>query len=197
MKIQQRTEAQKQAFRRVVRRKKQAGELSLIEAGAVLGAAALLALVIYLAVPFVRTMVQSSHFRSEASMIHTGIQNATQNDADFSGETLTTLAQNHAFDAVGTRLSSDRTTVQGLFGGSVTVATGKVNNANDAAVVSYPVPQGVCAMSVAALVDVFPEVQVNTTVVYSPTTAFSSAAAGKACAASGEIATIQMYTTRG
>ncbi|QGZ66973.1 type 4 pilus major pilin [Paraburkholderia acidisoli] len=197
MNTKQRSLAQAEAARRLARRKKQAGELSLIEAGAVLGAAALLALVAYLAVPFVRSMVQSAHFKSEAAMFHTGIQNATQNDADFSAETLGSLAENHAFDAAGTRLSADKSAVQGLFGGDVTAEPGTVNNANDAVVVSYPVPTSVCSMSVSALANVFPELAVNGTTVFSPTTAFSSATAGTACASAGEVATVEMYTTRG
>lgn len=197
MKFQQGTHAQIEASRRFARRRKQAGELSIVEAGAVLGAAALLALVAYLAVPFVRSMVQSAHFKSEAAMFHTGIQNATQNDADFSAETLESLAENHAFDSAGTRLASDKSAVQGLFGGDVTAEPGKVSNANDAVVVSYPVPASVCSMSVSALANVFPELSVNGTTVFSPTTSFDSATAGTACNSAGEIATVEMYTTRG
>jgi hypothetical protein len=196
MQPQHLTRARRAALGRIARRTKQKGELSLIEAGAVLGAGALLALVIYLGVPFVRNLVQASHFKSEATLFHTGIQNATQNDADFSDETLESLAQNHAFDAAGARVATDFTSVLGIFGGEVTATTGTVTNANDAEVLSYPVPSAVCSMSAPALANVFAEVSVNGTVVYSPTTPFSSTTAGAACASAGQVATIEMYTTR-
>lgn len=190
------TLARKQAIRRLARRRRQSGELSLVEAGAVLGAMALLALIIYLGVPFVRNMVQAAHFKSEATMFHTGIQNATQNDANFAGESLTSLAQNHAFDAAGARVAADYSAVQGMFGGDVTATPGTVTNANDAVVTTYPVPAAVCSMSAAALSNVFTEVSINGTVVYSPTTAFSSQTAGRACSSAGQVATVEMYTTR-
>nr|WP_238328091.1 type 4 pilus major pilin [Paraburkholderia mimosarum] len=129
-------------------------------------------------------------------MFHTGIQNATQNDANFSGESLTSLAQNHAFDAAGARVASDYSTVQGMFGGDVTATPGTVTNANDAVITTYPVPAAVCSMSAAALSNVFTEVSINGTVVYSPTTAFSSSAAGSACSSAGQVATVELYTTR-
>ncbi|WP_434667681.1 hypothetical protein P5W99_35950 [Paraburkholderia sp. A3BS-1L] len=196
MKIEQRKEIQNERFRRVARLKKQKGELSLIESGAVLGAGALVALVVYMAVPFVRNMVAAHQFKSEASMFHTGIQNATLNDADFSAESLSTLAKNHAFDAAGARMASDYSSVTGMFGGSVTASVGKVTNANDAMVVSYPVPAAVCSMATSALVNTFPQVVVNSTTIFSPTTTYSSSAAGTACTSSGAVATIQLYTTR-
>ena len=194
--VTQRTAKQKALSRRLGRLRKQTGELSLIEAGAVLGAAALLAVALFLGVPFVRNMVQSSSFTSEAGMFHSGIQNATQNDADFSGETMTSLAQNHAFDAAGARVASDYSTVTGIFGGAVTAVPGKVTTANDAIVTSYPVPKAVCSMSVSALVNTFTEVTVNGTVVSSPTTTFNSATAGTACGSAGNVATVGLYTTR-
>jgi hypothetical protein len=196
MNKQQATLERKLVVRRLARRKKQAGELSLIEAGAVLGAMALLALIIYLGVPFVRNMVQAAHFKSETTMFHTGIQNATQNDADFSGESLTSLSENHAFDAAGARVASDNTSVQGMFGGDLSAEPGTVTNANDAVVLTYPVPAAVCSMSVPALANVFTEVSINGTVIYSPTTAFNSATAGNACSSAGKVATVELYTTR-
>lgn len=179
------------------RKNRQKGELSLIEAGAVLGAAALLALAVYVAVPYIRNMIQANSFKSEASMFHTGIQNATETDADFSGESLTSLAQNHAFDAAGSRVSADHTTLTGMFGGNVTVSVGAVTNPNDAVVVSYTVPSAVCAMTVGALSKVFAQVDVGTSTVFSPTVAFSSQTAGSACQVAGSsTATVKMYTTR-
>ncbi|WP_321853340.1 type 4 pilus major pilin [Paraburkholderia tropica] len=194
--ITQRTPAHKAQMRRLGRLKKQTGELSLIEAGAVLGAAALLSLALFYGVPFVRNMVQSSTFKSEVGMFHTGIQNATSNDADFSSETLSTLAQNHAFDAAGARVSSDYSTVTGIFGGQVTAEPGTVTSSNDAIVTSYPVPKAVCSMALSAVVNIFTEVSVNGTVVSGPSTTFSSATAGSACASGGDTATVAMYTTR-
>jgi hypothetical protein len=96
----------------VARNRTQKGELSLIEAGAVLGVAALLVLAVYVAVPYIRNFVQTLHFTSEVSHFHTGIQSATETDADFTSETLTTLAQNHAFDAAGPRVSAGAVTAR-------------------------------------------------------------------------------------
>ncbi|MBB3261262.1 hypothetical protein [Paraburkholderia sp. WP4_3_2] len=196
MKIKHTMKAKKLSLRELARRKKQSGELSLIEAGAVLGAMALLALGIYLGVPFVRNMVQASSFKSEATMFHTGIQNATVNDADFSGESLTTLAQNHAFDSAGARLASDKSSVTGIFGGQVTSVPGTVTTTNDAIITSYPVPAAVCSMSVASLANTYTKITINGTVISAPGTTFNSSTAGNACSSAGQVATIQMYTTR-
>jgi hypothetical protein len=196
MKIEHTQQAKKLTVRELARKKKQAGELSLIEAGAVLGAIALLALATYLGVPFVRNMVQAHSFSSEATMFHTGIQAATVNDSDFSGESLATLAQNHAFDSAGARLSNDKSSVTGIFGGQVTSVPGTVTTTNDAIVTSYPVPAAVCAMSAASLANTYTEMTINGTVISAPGTTFSSSAAGKACSSAGQVATIQMYTTR-
>jgi hypothetical protein len=196
MKIQHTMKAKKLTVRQLARTKKQTGELSLIEAGAVLGAMALLALGIYLGVPFVRNFVQSRTFSSEAGMFHTGIQAATVNDADFSGESLSSLAQNHAFDAAGARLASDKSSVTGIFGGQVTSVPGTVTTTNDAIVTSYPVPAAVCSMSAAALANTYTKLTINGTVISAPGTTFSSSAAGNACSSAGQVATIQMYTTR-
>lgn len=196
MNIQQSTMAKKLSVRKLARIKKQAGELSLIEAGAVLGAMALLALGIYLGVPFVRNFVQSRSFSSEATMFHTGIQNATLNDSDFSGESLTSLAQNHAFDSAGARLAADKSSVAGIFGGQVTSVPGTVTNTNDAIITTYPVPAAVCSMSAAALANTFTKLTINGTVIAAPGTTFNSSAAGNACSSTGQVATIQMYTTR-
>ena len=179
------------------RNRKQKGELSLIEAGAVLGVAALLALAVYGAVPYVRNFVQSLLFSSEVSHFHTGIQSATETDADFTAETLTSLAQNHAFDAAGTRVASDFSAVTGMFGGQVTGAVGKVTTANDAFILTYTVPAAVCAMAADKLASVYQEVDIGSTVVYSPSVPYTSSASGAACSA-GNAATvaIKMYTTR-
>jgi hypothetical protein len=178
------------------RLKKQAGELSLMEAGAVLGAAALLALAVYVAVPYVRNMVQTYHFKSEASLFHTGIQNATESDANFAAETLQSLAQGHAFDAAGARVSSDFATVSGLFGQPITISIGNVVTANDAVILGYTVPSAVCAMAAGTMANVFTQVDIGATTVYSPTIPFNSGTASAACASQGSTATFQLYTTR-
>lgn len=196
MNIQQSTTGKKLSVRELARRKKQAGELSLVEAGAVLAAMAIVALAIFIGVPFVRNLIQAHNFESEATMFHTGIQNATLNDSDFSGESLTSLAQNHAFDAAGARLAADKSSVTGIFGGQVTSVPGTVTNTNDAIVTTYPVTAAVCSMSAASLANTFTEVTVNGTVIAAPATPYNSTVAGRACSSAGQVATILMYTTR-
>lgn len=184
------------ALRRRARFRHQTGELSMIEAAAVMAGAALLALAAYVGGKFVQDRIHASQFKSEAQLFHTGVLDATANDTDFSGETLATLAQNHAFDVAGARVAATNTSVMGLFGGAVTAAAGTITTANDAMIVTYPVPATVCALSVAALATAYTQVTVNGTTVSGPATVFSTATAGTACASAGKIATIGMYTTR-
>ncbi|MGF6637109.1 hypothetical protein [Paraburkholderia tuberum] len=181
---------------RMGRRKKQSGELSLIEAGAYMAGAALLAIAVIKGSTYVYTLIKSSEFTSEAQMFHTGILNATQNDADFSAETLTTLATNRAFDSAGTRLASDKSSLKGIFNQAVTVSVGTLSTANDSLILNYQVPAAVCAMSVAALTNTFSQVGANGTTLSGPTTTFSSTTAGTACASAGAYATLQLYTSR-
>src|ERR1700744_4917637 len=110
--IEQKAKPRRTFAGKVASRRKQKGELSMIEAGAVMAGAALLALAVYAGGKYVLDLIHSSQFKSEAQMFHTGILNATQNDADFSSETLTVLAQNHAFDSAGSRVASDKSAVK-------------------------------------------------------------------------------------
>ena len=180
----------------IARAKKQSGELSMIEAGAVMAGAALLALAVYAGGKYVLDLIRSSQFKSEAQMFHTGVLNATQNDADFSAETLTILAQNHAFDSAGSRVASDKSSVKGMFNGTVTAAVGTLVTSNDSVVLTYPVTSTVCSLSVAALITVYTQVTVNGTTLFSPTTAFSPATAATACASNGAMASMALWTTR-
>ncbi|MEM5370955.1 type 4 pilus major pilin [Paraburkholderia azotifigens] len=178
------------------RRRKQSGELSLIEAGAYMAGAALLAIAVIKGGAYVYTLIKSSQFTSEAQMFHTGMLNATQNDADFSTETLTTLATNRAFDAAGARLASDKSSLKGIFNQPVTISVGTLSTANDSLIMSYQVPAAVCSLSVAALTNTFSQVGANGTTLAGPTTTFSSTTAGTACEAGGAYATLQLYTSR-
>jgi PilS N terminal len=181
---------------KLARRRKQSGELSMIEAGAVMAGAVLLALAVYAGAKSVYDNINASRFKSEAQNFHTGILNATQNDADFSGATLTTLAKNHAFDAAGSRLATDYSAIKGLFSGAVTTTVGTLATANDSLVLNYPVTPTVCSMSVAALATVFSMVQVGSTTISSPTSPFTSAAAATACAPGTATVTLALYTSR-
>lgn len=181
---------------RMGRRRKQSGELSLIEAGAYMAGAALLAIAVIKGAAYVYTTIKASQFTSEAQMFHTGILNATQNDADFSAETLTTLATNRAFDAAGTRLSSDKSSLKGIFNQPVTISVGTLSTASDSLIMSYQVPAAVCAMSVAALTATYSQVAANSQTLSGPTTTFSSATAGTACDSAGAYATLTLYTSR-
>jgi hypothetical protein len=188
--------ARRERILMIARAKKQSGELSMIEAGAVMAGAALLALAVYAGGKYVLDLIRSSQFKSEAQMFHTGVLNATQNDADFSAETLTILAQNHAFDSAGSRVASDKSSVKGMFNGTVTAAVGTLVTSNDSVVLTYPVTSTVCSLSVAALITVYTQVTVNGTTLFSPTTTFSPATAATACASSGAMASVALWTTR-
>nr|WP_284508072.1 type 4 pilus major pilin [Caballeronia sp. GAOx1] len=181
---------------KIARAKKQSGELSMIEAGAVMAGAALLALAVYAGGKYVLDLIHSSQFKSEAQMFHTGILNATQNDADFSSETLTVLAQNHAFDSAGSRVASDKSAVKGMFNGTVTAAVGTLVTSNDSFILTYPVTSTVCSLSAAALITVYTQVTVNGTTIFSPTVMFNPQTVATACASNGAMASMGLWTTR-
>ena len=180
----------------MARRRRQTGELSMIEAGAVLAGAALLGLLAVVGGHFVMDRIHAMQFKSEANMFHSGVLDATSTDTDFSNETLATLVQNHAFDEAGSRVSSSSGTVTGLFGGSVTADPGTIATADDSMVVTYPVPATVCSLSMAALSSTYTMVTVNGTTVFGPNTPFSSATSAAACESAGTTATVGMYSTR-
>jgi hypothetical protein len=182
--------------RKVASRHSQKGELSMIEAGAVMAGAAILAIAVIAGGKYVLDLIHSSQFKSEAQMFHTGILNATQNDSDFSAETLQILSQNHAFDAAGSRLATDKSAVKGLFNSTLSVSIGTLVTASDSIILTYPVPATVCSMSVAALTTVYTQVSVNGTIVSAPATPFSSGAAATTCASAGATATLALYTSR-
>jgi hypothetical protein len=181
---------------KIARAKKQSGELSMIEAGAVMAGAALLALAVYAGGKYVLDLIHSSQFKSEVQMFHTGILNATQNDADFSSETLTVLAQNHAFDSAGSRVASDKSAVKGMFNGTVTAAVGTLVTSNDSLILTYPVTSTVCSLSAAALITVYTQVTVNGTTIFSPTVTFNPQTVATACASNGAMASMGLWTTR-
>ncbi|MEA3099450.1 hypothetical protein [Caballeronia mineralivorans] len=182
--------------RKVASRHSQKGELSMIEAGAVMAGAAILAIAVIAGGKYVLDMIHSSQFKSEAQMFHSGILNATQNDSDFSAETLQILAQNRAFDSAGSRLATDKSSVKGLFNSTLSISVGTLVTASDSIILTYPVPASVCSMSVAALATVYTQVSVNGTIVSAPGTAFTSSAAATTCASAGATATLALYTSR-
>lgn len=192
----QKLNIRKVSLLRIGRRRKQSGELSMIESGAVMAGAALLALAAYAGGAYIYNLVRASSFKSEAQLFHSGVLNATTNDVDFSTETLQTLAQNHAFDAAGSRVATGGATVKGMFGGAVTAATGTLVSTNDAMILGYPVPASVCTLSVGALATAYAQVVVNNTTIYSPTVAFNSGTAATACSSAGSMASVQMYVSK-
>ena len=194
--IEQKNKPVRRFAGKVASRHKQKGELSMIEAGAVMAGAALVALAVYAGGKYVLDLIHSSQFKSEAQMFHTGILNATQNDSDFSAETLQILAQNHAFDAAGSRLATEKSSVKGLFNSTLTVSIGTLVTASDTIILSYPVPATVCSMSAAAISTVYTQVSINGTLVSGPATPFLSSAAATACASAGATATVALYASR-
>ncbi|MBU6486212.1 MAG: hypothetical protein KGQ57_00115 [Burkholderiales bacterium] len=179
---------------KMARRHRQSGELSMIEAGGVLAAAALLALSVTAGGKFIYDRVRASHFKSETHLFHSGVLDATANDTDFSAETLGTLVQNHAFDAAGSRVVGNAT-VTGMFGGQVTAAPGTLSTANDSLILTYPVPATVCTLSVGTATTDYTQIIVNGKTVAGPGTTFNDATAAAACSAN-DPASIQLYTTR-
>jgi hypothetical protein len=194
--IQQKNKPVRKFAGKVASRHKQKGELSMIEAGAVMAGAALVALAVYAGGKYVLDLIHASQFKSEVQMFHTGILNATENDSDFSSETLQILAQNHAFDAAGSRLATDKSSVKGLFNSTLTVTIGTLVTASDTLILSYPVPATVCSMSAAAISTVYTQISINGTLVSGPSTPFLSSAAATACASNGSTATVALYTSR-
>jgi type IV pilin PilS-like protein len=184
------------SLRDLGRRRRQTGELSMIEAAGVMAGAALIALAAYAGGKFVMDRIHASQFKTEAQLFHTGILDATENDTDFSAETLQTLAQNYAFDSAGARVAPGGTSVKGLFGGTITAAPGTIETANDSLVTTYPVPAVVCSLSVAAVSNAYTQVVVNGTTVSGPNTTFDSSIAANACSSAGGTASIEMFTTR-
>jgi len=188
-------EQRKAAMLRMARRRKQSGELSMIEAAAVMAGAALLALIVYQGRSFVMDRIHAHQFKSEAQLFRSGIQDATSNDIDFSAESLLTLAQNHAFDSAGSRVNTGAGTLTGIFGGSVTAAPATIATTDDAMAVTYPVPATVCSLAVGALAGAYTKVTVNGTTVSDPNTTFNGSTAGQACRSAGATASIAMYAT--
>jgi hypothetical protein len=194
--IEQKKKSLRKYARKVASRHSQKGELSMIEAGAVMAGAAILAIAVIAGGKYVLDMIHSSQFKSEAQMFHSGILNATQNDSDFSAETLQILAQNRAFDSAGSRLATDKSSVKGLFNSTLSISIGTLVTASDSIILTYPVPASVCSMSVAALATVYTQVSVNGTIVSAPGTTFTSSAAATTCASAGATATLALYTSR-
>ncbi|MGF6472615.1 hypothetical protein QFZ89_007866 [Paraburkholderia youngii] len=194
--IQNQTQEQrKAAILRMGRRRKQSGELSIIEGAAVMAGAALLALIVYEGRSFVMDRIHAHQFKSESQLFRSGIQDATASDTDFSAESLLTLAQNHAFDSAGSRVNKTSGTLTGIFGGSVTAAVATISTTDDAMVLTYPVPATVCSLAVGAVAGAYTKVTVNGTTVSDPNTTFSQTTAGTACSSSGATASIAMYAT--
>ncbi|TDN59091.1 type 4 pilus major pilin [Paraburkholderia sp. BL10I2N1] len=182
-------------FLRMARRRRQSGELSMIEAAGVMAGAALIALAVYAGRGYVMDRIHAYQFKSEAQLFRSGIQDATSSDTDFSSESLQTLAQNHAFDAAGSRVNTTAGTLTGIFGGAVAASPGTVSTTDDAIVLTYPVPATVCSLSAGAVAGAYTMVQINSTTVAGPSTTFNSSTAGQACNSAGATASIAMYAT--
>ncbi len=69
-------------------RRRQKGELSLVEAAGVMAAAALIALVVYMGRGYVMDRIHAMQFKSEAQYFVSGIQDATAGEIDFSSVTM-------------------------------------------------------------------------------------------------------------
>ncbi|KWK06114.1 hypothetical protein BGV52_21145 [Burkholderia ubonensis] len=175
--------------------RRQKGELSLVEAAAVMAAAALITLVAYMGRGYIMDRVHAFQFKSEAQYFRSGIQDATSGDVDFASVTMLSLAQNHAFDSAGRRLNTTTGALTGLFGGAVTAAAATVTASNDAVAVTYPVPSTVCTLSADAIASAYTMVKVNNTTISGPGTTYSSGASASACASAGATASVVMYAT--
>ncbi|MCR4470062.1 type 4 pilus major pilin [Burkholderia sp. SCN-KJ] len=178
-------------------RRKQKGELSLVEAAGVMAAAALIALVVYMGRGYVMDRIHAMQFKSEAQYFVSGIQDATAGEIDFSGVTMLSLTQNRAFDTAGRRLNKTSGALTGIFGGAVTAAPATVTATNDAIAVTYPIPATVCALSADSISEAYTQVKVNNTTISGPSTTFSSGTAATACASAGATANVIMYATKG
>lgn len=187
--------ARKENLLRMGRRRRQSGELSLIEGAAVMAGAALLSLVVYQGRGFVMDRIHAHQFKSEAQLFRSGIQDATSSDTDFSTETQQTLAQNHAFDSAGSRVNTTSGALTGIFGGAVTAATGTIAATDDAMILTYPVPATVCSLAAGAVAGAYTKVTINGTTVSDPNTPFDGATVGAACKSAGATATVAMYAT--
>jgi hypothetical protein len=178
----------------MARRRRQSGELSMIEGAGIMAAAAVLAIAAIAGGKYVYDRVQAGRFKAEAQFFHSGVLDATANDVDYSTETLPALAQNHAFDAAGSRVATDHSTVRGLFGGNVTVAVGSMSATDDSVIINYPVPNTICTLAMPAVVAAYQMVTVNGTTVSGPSTTFDGSTAGAACGSG--TATVAMYVTK-
>lgn len=177
-------------------RRKQKGELSLVEAAGVLAAAALIALAVYMGRGFVMDRIHAMQFKSEAQYFRSGIQDATSGEIDFSAVTMQSLTLNRAFDTAGRRLNKTSGTLTGLFGGAVTAAPATVTATNDAIAVTYPIPATVCALSADSISAAYTQVKVNNTTIFGPGVAYDSNVAANACASAGATASVVMYATK-
>lgn len=177
-------------------RRKEKGELSLVEAAGVMAGGALIALLVYMGWGYVMDRIHAMQFKSEAQYFRSGIQDATASEIDFSSVTMQSLTQGRAFDTAGRRLNKTSGALTGLFGGSVSAAPATVTATNDAVAVTYPVPATVCALSADTVSAAYTMVKVNNTTISSPTTTYSSAAATTACSSAGATASIVMYATK-
>ncbi|WP_412530480.1 type 4 pilus major pilin [Burkholderia lata] len=177
-------------------RRKQKGELSLVEAAGVMAAMALIVLGIYMGRGYIMDRIHAYQFKSEAQYFRSGIQEATAGEIDFSSVTMLSLAMNRAFDTAGRRLNRASGALTGLFGGAVTAAPATVTATNDAIAVTYPIPATVCALSADSVAAAYTQVKVNNTTISGPGTTFNSSTAATACASSGDTASIVMYATK-
>ncbi|ABX19227.1 hypothetical protein KTD19_27160 [Burkholderia multivorans] len=178
-------------------RRRQKGELSLVEAAGVMAAAALIALVVYMGRGYVMDRIHAMQFKSEAQYFVSGIQDATAGEIDFSSVTMLSLTQNRAFDTAGRRLNKSTGALTGIFGGAVTAAPATVTATNDAIAVTYPIPAKVCALSADSISQAYTQVKVNNTTISGPSTTFDSGTAAAACASAGGTASVIMYATKG
>lgn len=78
---------------RMARRRRQSGELSMIEGAGIMAAAAVLAIAAIAGGKYVYDRVQAGRFKAEAQFFHSGVLDATANDVDYSTESLTSLAR--------------------------------------------------------------------------------------------------------
>jgi hypothetical protein len=178
-------------------RRRQKGELSLLEAGVWIAGAAITAIIAVKAGAFVLNAVRTNEFTSEVQSFKTGLINATLNDADFSSITTTAMIANGAFDAVKSRISADRTTVTGRWGGLISVWSGGVFVNGDTIGMTYPtVPTSVCASALQTLAADFTQIKVNGTAVYGPSLPYNDQTVGSTCHSGGTTSIVEFDLTR-
>jgi hypothetical protein len=178
-------------------RRRQKGELSLLEAGVWIAGAAITAIIAVKAGAFVLNAVRTNEFTSEVQSFKTGFVNATLNDTDFSSVTTQSMIANGAFDAVKSRISTDRTGVTGRWGGNLTAWGGQIFAPNDTLALSYPtVPASVCARALQTLAADFTDIRVNGTSVYGPGMPYNDQTVGSACQAGGNTSLVEFDLTR-